>query len=83
MDRMDTPPPTISQAAAVWIQEAMAAQNISVRGMATATRIPRVTLIRRFEDTPHNFTVGELEKIARVLGVKVSDIAEAAEQDAA
>jgi len=79
MDHMDKPAPTISIAAAKWIRSVMAEQGITMSDLAESTHIARVTLIRRFESNPGNFTVGELEAIAQALNIKVSDITGAAE----
>jgi DNA-binding Xre family transcriptional regulator len=79
---MDKPAPRISIAAAKWIRSVMAEQGVNMSDLANATHIARATLIRRFQDKPENFTVGELEAIAQTLNIKVSDITGAAENAA-
>jgi DNA-binding Xre family transcriptional regulator len=79
---MDKPAPPISIAAAKWIRTLMAERGITMSDLAKSTHIARVTLIRRFDSNPGNFTVGELDAIAQTLNIKVSDITGAAENAA-
>lgn len=50
------------------IRGLMEASGTSVKGLAEATAIPRVTLSRRLA-TPSDFTLAELDRIAAALGV--------------
>lgn len=63
--------PTIRVAANV--TAAMESQGIAVRTLAERTGIARMTLSRRL--TGHSdFTIGELDAVARVLGVTVTSL---------
>lgn len=53
------------------IEQRRVAAGLSETRLAIESAIPRTTLTRRMLD-PAGFTLGELERIARVLGVKVS-----------
>jgi transcriptional regulator with XRE-family HTH domain len=61
------------------IKDAMETSGISVSKLAELTGIPRMTLSRRLAN-PTTFTLGELVRIAEVLGITTESlvIAEAA-----
>lgn len=61
----------------------MAEKKISIRQLAEATAIPATTLYRRLT-IGESFQAKELEAIAKILGLQVSDLwAEAEEKTAA
>lgn len=53
------------------IEERRTAAGLSETQLAAESAIPRTTLARRMVD-PTGFTIGELERLAGVLGVRVS-----------
>ena len=67
---------------AMAVEAAIDAAGQSQLGVSDATGIPRTTLIRRLRGLSP-FTIAELEAIAEVLGVTVSDLLSNAEQERA
>lgn len=55
------------------IRRWMVAQDMSLGQLSGRSGIPKTTLLRRFNH-PSNFTVGELDVIADVLGCRVLDL---------
>lgn len=74
-------PTTLATLARV-VAEALDATELSDRQIAERTGIARTTLTRRLEDGDFKL-VSELARIARVLGVPVSELVRKAEERAA
>jgi transcriptional regulator with XRE-family HTH domain len=66
-----------SQAVANVVDRLRVEQDISIKALAERSRVARTTLIRRLHGEP--FALDEIERVAGVLGTKVSEIARQAE----
>jgi transcriptional regulator with XRE-family HTH domain len=63
-----------SQDVAERVREVMGWESVKTAPLARAARIPRSTLIRRLSGQGAPFTIDELERLAHVLGVSVSEL---------
>lgn len=64
---------TTTELVATRVKAAMADQGETRSGLAKKARMDRHALARRIED-PDQFRLGELERVAKALGLRVSDL---------
>ena len=80
--RMDSPPAAYTVAVAKTVTRALTTSGFTVKSLAEATRIPRVTIQRKIAGvTPFNTT--ELAAIATCLDTTPADLLYSAQQSAA